>query len=252
MIVRKNGDRWEIIKQHDHAYLSFQLACHWRRDAFPYPALKQDVLYAIRHHDRAWIPLDQQIVWNVAEQKPYDFIDYPLQEKLQAYSRGIDQVEEQTSYGAILCSMHYVSFFSSDKGNDPDISSFLLHEQERRRRLISSLTIDSLEDAMTCHYRILQFCDDLSLYATLNPPGVKKSEEIDWFKDGFRQEFCFAPRGMTAEWLTDMDIQVKPFPFSTEFEVEIQVLRVAPESSQSSVEWKSVSNKNRIFRFAPG
>ncbi|QTN01224.1 DUF3891 family protein [Sediminibacillus dalangtanensis] len=252
MIVRREGDQWEIIKQHDHAYLSFQIASHWKRDAFPHPDLKQDVLYAIRHHDRAWIPLDQQVVWNAADQKPYDFTNYPLEEKLLAYSRGIDQVAEQTTYGAILCSIHYASFFATNKENNPTISSFLYHEQERRRRLTSSLTVDSLEDVIHSHYRILQFCDDLSLYATLNPPGASKSEEIEWFKEGFRQEFCFAPQGMTAKWLTDTDIQVKPYPFSSEFEVEVPTVRVSRDPSQAVVEWKNGYNDQRVFRFSAG
>ncbi|SDM39654.1 DUF3891 family protein [Sediminibacillus halophilus] len=252
MIVRREDDQWEIIKQHDHAYLSFQIASHWKSDAFPHPALKQDVLYAIRHHDRAWIPLDQQIVWNVAEQRPYDFTDYPLEEKLLAYSRGIDQVAEQTPYGAILCSIHYASFFATNKGGSPRIAAFLHHEQERRQRLASSLTVASLEEAIQSHYRILQFCDDLSLYATLNPPGAKKSEEIGWFRDGFRQEFRFAPHGMMAQWLTDSDIQVKPFPFISEFEVKVPAARVSLESSQAAVEWVNGSNDYRIFRFSSG
>lgn len=70
------------------------------------------------------------------------------------------------------------------------------------------------------HYRLLKFCDELSLYVCMNKPGVKKKDEIDLFKEGFEGTEMFNSKGekpIQAEWVDEETIQITSFPFKTEF-----------------------------------
>lgn len=70
------------------------------------------------------------------------------------------------------------------------------------------------------HYRLLKFCDELSLYVCMNKPGVKKKDEIDLFKDGFEGTEMFnseEEKLIQAEWVDEETIRITPFPFQTEF-----------------------------------
>lgn len=115
MIVTQRNEQWlELTEQHEHAFLSYEIAKHWHRNLFPYPDRREEVLLAIREHDRAWIPLDKKVTFHAKELYPHDFIHFPLQTKLDAYRRGVDEVEAQSAYAAILCSLHFCSFFSKE------------------------------------------------------------------------------------------------------------------------------------------
>ncbi|SDK23784.1 DUF3891 family protein [Sediminibacillus albus] len=235
MIIKKLNGKLEIIKQQDHAYLSYQIANHWNKEEFPYPELKQEVLFAIRHHDRAWLSLDRELTWNEQKNRPFDFTDYPLTEKLQAYSQGINEVEECSPYGAILCSLHYSSFFKNNQ--EAEAAVFWQEERKRRQRLGAEVNIHNLEAKIERHVTLLQFCDDLSLYSAMNTPGISKKNELSWFQNGFRQRFSFAPNGMEAAWLDEKQIQVQPFPFEAPFTVRLPFKQTSLNRSEAEGDW---------------
>lgn len=245
MILRAKENEWEIIKQDDHAFLSWQTAVNWNPDYFPFSGQKEDVLLAIRQHDRAWIPLDQSIRWNPEKNLPYDFTNYPVKEKLAAYKRGIDETEEISPYAAVLCSRHYSSFFSSGKNGQPVIDHFLQKEDLRREEIHSRLDLDN--EQVAAHVKLLQFCDDLSLYICLNPPGVKKKNEFPWFKQGFRQTFPFAPEGMKAWWKDEQTIELDPFPFTGKTEMNLIFYNVEKGTGAERFEqkWKQALPEKR-------
>ncbi|WP_077623861.1 DUF3891 family protein [Sediminibacillus massiliensis] len=225
MIVNHVGKEIELIKQHEHARLSCMIAEHWQKEHFPSSDYREDILYAARHHDRAWIPLDQELLWNPQTNSPYDFTSYPFQEKLSAYTNGIDEVEAETAFGAILCSKHYSSFFQKKKDQPAMIDRFLEQENARQNRLRQQVGIHN-ENQLEQAFKLLQFCDDLSLYACMNAPGTAKADEVPWFREGFRQRFSFAPHGLMAEWMNEQDIRVTPFPFKQIFAYEIPFKKI--------------------------
>ncbi|WP_226582409.1 DUF3891 family protein [Halobacillus litoralis] len=228
MIVIEKEHHFTMIPQHDHADISAQIVAHWKNNFLLRSKLREEADWAIRQHDRAWIPLDQSPKWNEDKNRPYSFIDYPLKEKLAAYQRGIEEVAGQSLYAGMLCSMHYASFFPKDS-KDPFILSFLDKEKERQRELYGWMEMDIPYDIYDLHFRRLQFCDDLSLYVCMQEPGTPKEREISWFKNGFRQSFDFAPEGMIAHWVDDSRVSVQPFPFERSFEIDIPFRNVSKD-----------------------
>ncbi|MRH45160.1 DUF3891 family protein [Aquibacillus halophilus] len=216
MIIRHTPKYLELTNQHEHAYISYEIAQHWKTDYYPYPKRKSEVNYAIRNHDCAWIPLDKHLLWNKEKNEPYDFVSFPLHTKLNAYHNGIREVEKETKYGAILCSLHYTSFLSKES-DDNGINKFLEKEQQYRMYLLQQLNLNQTDEQILQHLDLLQFCDDLSLYICLNKPGARKEEEFPWFRDGFRQKFLFAANGMKADWISEDKIKLDPFPFEIPF-----------------------------------
>lgn len=233
MIVIEKDQHFIMIPQHDHAAVSGELVDHWKNNFLLRSKLREEADWAIRQHDRAWIPLDQEPEWNEDEQCPYSFIDYPLKEKLRAYQRGIHEVAEQSLYAGMLCSMHYASFFSEDN-KDPLVQTFLSEEKERQNELFERMEMDVPYDVYDLHFRRLQFCDDLSLYVCMQEAGTPKEEEVSWFKNGFRQSFDFAPKGMIAHWVDEGNVSVTPFPFEKTFTVEIPFRSVSKEAIQKN------------------
>lgn len=241
MIIQEKETEWEIIKQHDHAFVSWQAAVNWNPSFFPYDSRREEVLLAIRNHDRAWIPLDDQSRWNEKKEEPYGFTTYPLEDKLAAYRKGIDETEEMSAYSALLCSMHYSSFFPEKESNPDNLKQFLEDEKQRRKNIHGHLKQELTNEEVTEHLKMLQFGDDLSLYICLNSPGVRKEDEFPWFRDGFRQRFSFAPSGIKAAWSNESIIELSPFPLLEETEITVPVYHIKKTSNKETFlnYWKS-------------
>ncbi|MFD2923916.1 DUF3891 family protein [Halobacillus naozhouensis] len=220
MIVQQQGNQFLMMKQHDHAQISGELALQWKQKYLLRSKLREEADWAIGQHDRAWIPLDERPTWNEEKQQPYTFIDYPLEEKLAAYQRGIEEVAVESKYAGMLCSLHYQSFFSKDS-EDQRIHAFIDNEERRREQLREAMKVEVPKDLYHTHFERLQFCDDLSLYICMQEPGVSKANELSWFKDGFRQSFDIAPDGIMPYWQDKEHVVLDPFPFETTFQVAI-------------------------------
>jgi hypothetical protein len=221
MIIRETGQTFICIAQHDHAYISGQLSEYWKEGFFRESARKEDVLLAIYQHDRGWINLDNTPAWDELSCKPYSFVGYPQEQKLAHYIQGIDEVEAENPYAAILCSMHYASFIS--KHSLPE-SVFLEHEEARQIRLKKQVRIDSAEKQilLAYHFHLLQLFDDLSLYICIHEPGVAKENEHPFFRSGFKNTDYFAftaGHKIKASWKNNQNITVSPFPLTKEVEV---------------------------------
>ncbi|KHE72135.1 DUF3891 family protein [Halobacillus sp. BBL2006] len=231
MIVQERENEFLLIEQHDHAQISGQMVLEWKKNFLLRSKLREDADWAIAQHDRAWIPLDKNPKWNDEENRPYSFIDYPLTEKIAAYQRGIEEVASQSLYAGMLCSMHYLSFFSEDS-KDPEIRQFISEEKKRQEDLFEAMAMDVPKDIYLLHFKRLQFCDDLSLYVCMQEPGIPKEEEVSWFRNGFRQSFDFAPDGIMSHWVDEKQVSLKPFPFERPFEVQIPYRLVSKTTIQ--------------------
>ncbi|MGN7312360.1 DUF3891 family protein [Alkalicoccobacillus gibsonii] len=224
MIIRKQDQMFHCIRQHDHAYISGEIAKHWIEP------VSESVLTGVYEHDRAWIPLDEKVRVATNQQMPYDFISFPLEWKLAAYTKGVDEVEVHSPYSAFLCSKHYCSFFSGSITSEPGVSEFLTHEENRQQSILNTLEVSPSASERSQDFTLLQFCDDLSLYICMNPPGIRKSDEVSWFKNGFAQLFPFAPKGIQAEWKTESEIMLEPFPFKESLTLTFSVYELPSDT----------------------
>ncbi|MGA9290273.1 MAG: DUF3891 family protein [Anaerobacillus sp.] len=236
MIVYENGDSFVMISQHDHALLSGQFARGLKEAYWPNLLAHEDVLLAIKEHDRGWIPLDEVPFWNDRRQAPYSFLDFPLATKLTFYQKGIEEIGSQTSYGAYLCSKHYQSFFNGANSNQ----AISFYNSEESRQINLRETFEIPESLLTFHFQLLQFCDDLSLYACFQEPGVSKEDEISWYRNGFPQPFYFLKNDekVMAHWLTQDRIGISHPLFNKEQSFEVQIKRV----SKADISTEGIAN----------
>ncbi|GAA0467464.1 DUF3891 family protein [Alkalibacillus silvisoli] len=226
MIVTSFYDHFKMMAQHDHALVSGELASQWSSSIFEGTVYRNEVEYAVSQHDCAWIPLDREPLWNKEKGQPHSFIDFPLQPKVEHYEQGINQVEDHSEYAALLCSLHYTSFFDRNS-LDPTISNFISREMSRQNQIKKILKAQVPEKYIDFHFHLLQFCDDLSLYMFLNEPGTSKEEETPMFKEGFRQRFNGITGEIKAKWLDEQSVAVTPNPFANPFKVEIAYKQVS-------------------------
>ena len=194
-----------LIEQHDHGLASGEFARHWAGRIRP----REAALYAIANHDVAWREPDREVRWNDEAGRPHSFVDYPVGPKLRAYAEGIDLIESQNPYAAYLCSMHYGSFMQGA----PEEVAFAESEAGRRRRIEANLSDEEME-SLDYDFRLLQLCDDLSLFVCLNEPGVN---DHPWYRDGFG----FMGTRLAPVWEDERTLRLEPNPFSEPFAVRI-------------------------------
>lgn len=207
MIVRKLTDAFLLIQQHDHGRISGEFARHWGTSLQP----ESPTLYAISEHDVGWRELDEEVRFAPETNEPYSFTDYPLEPKLRAYGNGLDRIEYEEPYAGYLCSMHYSSFVRDS--DEPVAIEFREKEATRRARIEAALPEKWLENA-EYNFRLLQLCDDLSLFVCLNEPG---ENTFPWYRDGFR----FLGEKITPVWQDEHTLSLTPDPFSEPFELAI-------------------------------
>jgi hypothetical protein len=231
MIVREHDMGLVMIEQHEHGKLAGDFAKRLRPDAAgmddPYAA---DFLLAVAEHDRGWMALDRKPLWNEETGKPYTFVDYPLSPKLEAYMQGLDEIEAMSPYAALICSLHFTSFTQQE--HEVLWQHFLRKEQKRRGRLQGELGLRPDDPLVNRHLRLLQLCDDLSLYICMNDPGVNKNDEHPWFREGFAHtEFLNDRDGspLIAQWYGREAVEVRPSPFTETFEISVPYRKLAKE-----------------------
>ncbi|WP_174727842.1 DUF3891 family protein [Mesobacillus harenae] len=231
MIVFEREQDFVMVTQHDHANVSGEVAEYWNEEDFPGLHRKNEVVLAVRQHDRGWINLDASPLWNSHDRKPYSFMDYPLEPKISSYKKGIDEVVEISGYAGLLCSLHYASFL--ENSTDPAGKQYWKEEIQRQQMLLKELEIEEntiQKKELNEHLDLLKFCDNISLYICLNKPGVDKANEHPFYRNGFPQKFAFAQfHRIIPEWTNQETIKLSTFPLTTDLHVSLPFKAVQKE-----------------------
>lgn len=207
MIVRERPESFVLIEQHHHGMVSGEFARHWAAEV----PMREAALYAVANHDVGWRELDATVRWNEETGRPYSFMDYPAEPKLRAYANGLDHVQAHSPYAACLCSMHYGSFVR-DARREPE-ASFEEAEAARRRCIEASLSEEEIS-GLEHNFRLLQLCDDLSLFVCLNEPGRNDYPH-------YRSGFGFMGARLEPVWENERTLRLDPNPFSEDFGIGV-------------------------------
>ncbi len=208
MIVRDRPDSFLLFGQHEHALAAGKFALRWSERPRPF----ESTLYAVANHDLAWREPDREVLWNEGKDRPYSFVDYPLDLKLAAQRRGIDLVEAHDPYAGFLCSMHYARFLLESKR--PEEVEFREREMARQERLREGIGPEELEN-LERNFSLLRVCDGLSLFLCLNEPGG--GDRPPPYPGGFQ----FEGTRFEVVWEDERTLRLDPNPFTDEFEVAI-------------------------------
>jgi hypothetical protein len=228
MTVRESEHEIIMVSQHDHAQLSGDVARNFKNFFINDPYF-DDLLFAVYHHDIGWIRLDETPIWNDRKSVPFSFTDYPLLPKLIHYKYGLDQTENMNKYAGLLCSLHYSSFGIFQDSTVEECIEFTRHEERRQQRIITELNLTNHED-INKQFRLLQLCDVISLYVSLNRHEASKEQENLRYKDGFEYSELFNIEGgnnLVAEWLNDKEIKITPNPFEKSFTTSLRQKRIS-------------------------
>jgi hypothetical protein len=217
MIVREKADSYVLIEQHDHALASGEFAKYWAREPRPL----ESTLYAIAHHDVAWLEPDARVRWNEEGGRPYSFVDYPPEPKIRAYAGGLDWLEERDPYAACLCSMHYETLVRH-LGRSEAEASFAEAESRRQERLRAGMSGEELEN-LEYNLGLLRLCDGLSLFVCLNEPG---SED---YPPPYPGGFELSGERFAPIWEDRRTLRLEPNPFSGTFNLTIPYLVVGKD-----------------------
>lgn len=211
MIVRQRGKHFVLTNQHQHGLMSGVFAENLEQTIRPW----EETMYAIANHDVGWTELDTQVLWNEEQNRPYSFMDYPLKPKLSAYTDGITQVETNSIYAGYLCSKQCSYFL--EKTDDPFAEQFIEKERMRRQRMRKYLSQEEKQYLLD-NFRLLRFCDDLSLSLCLNEPG---EQSHPWYHNGIQY------KGQKFQWIwEDTDkLRLAPNVFDDTFSIQIPYQR---------------------------
>ncbi|MGG3469761.1 DUF3891 family protein [Neobacillus pocheonensis] len=235
MIIRERDHSYIMITQHDHAKISGEIVRNWKEKYFEGIDRKEEVVLGIFEHDRGWIEPDAAPLWNRNKQKPYSFMDFPLDLKVEFYKKGINEVEKMSLYASLLCSLHYVSFLQYEE--DPIGTKFVEEEITRQLHLLKMCGIlgkMGKEKQLQYHLSILKFCDNLSLYICLNEPGAIKDKKHHFFQDGISPSFTFANnKPIQVKWADQETVSLSVFPLKKQVEVTLKFKEVKKEAIKS-------------------
>lgn len=238
MIIRREPEGLYLFAQDDHAKVSGEMASFWGNDDFKplSDEYREAVILAARMHDCGWRRADRQILLNPAGE-PYDFVAYPLAERLSVYRQGVDEVEREHAYAALLCSLHYARFIQAMRsltGREKEQARMYLHsEAERRRRLVMQLAHSStpaafrpdgqMDELTEYHFALLRLWDLLSLLLCMTTPGSRPDTWGAWFARGEigMPASPGAERIVRVRWHGNDRILLEPFPFSAPFQVTL-------------------------------
>ncbi|WP_161524686.1 DUF3891 family protein [Alteribacter lacisalsi] len=248
MIVRQDEEGLSFFEQDRHAHLSGVFAAAWNEDLFAGTAWKDSVCLAVTQHDRGWASLDREIVTDGEKGMPLSFTDYPLKRKISVYKSGVDELLRMDPYSALLVSLHYASFFKGKR--DPDGTAFMISEQRRQQQIRKHLGANGpSEEALSFHFDLLQLCDNLSLYLCMNRWGVKKEDEMPWFKNGFPQRLApLRGRVMEAKFNSANTVTISPYPFlkdAVSVTIPYKYVRMKDVNTTGSKVW------NKAYERAP-
>jgi hypothetical protein len=209
MIVRETKTGFLLIAQHDHGLASGEFAKRFSEGWLGGPPPSEDAIFAVQNHDVGWRRLDSEVSWNEDKGRPYSFVDYPPEEKMAAYTEGLDFVEARSPYAGLLCSAHYGSFV--ERSEIPVEVRFREKEKARRARIGAS---PGAPETFERDFRLLQLCDDLSLFVCLNEPG---GEVHPWHEGGFE----FSGRRFHPVWEDERSLRFEPNPLCGGFDLSL-------------------------------
>lgn len=208
MIVRERYDSFLLFGQHEHALMAGEFARRWGESPTPFDS----TVYAVANHDLAWLEPDREVLWNEEKDRPYSFVDFPLERKLPAQKKGIDLVEDHDPYAGYLCSMHYARFLLDARR--PEEVAFREGEYDRQEGIEKSLSEEEQQN-LERNFGFLRLCDGLSLFLCLNEPGGGDSPPP------YPGGFVFEGTRFEPFWEDDRMFGLDPNPFSESFSVEI-------------------------------
>ena len=167
VLLRRDGDDVIAIGQPAHAGLSGQLARAWGNGRFGAVEPWEEVCLAAEQHDAGMAEWERRPTLNPETGLPRSFMELPLGEHLEIWSRAAPLVLSQSRYAALLVSMHGTALYERrdldrmPSGDVERVRAFLGGQRALQERLLASLGADRAR--VRRNQRLVWAWDSLSL-----------------------------------------------------------------------------------------
>jgi hypothetical protein len=176
MIVRDDGDHWQVVLQPDHAALAGAIAAAWGGGAgLVAPDRLSSVVRACAHHDDGWLAWERMPTRD-ADGAPKTFFKVPTSRQMDFYRGVIATLDDVDPYAALLTSMHACGLYGADFGWTmtpvapaylADAARFVAEQARSHRARRQELGVDRDEVAYAFH--LMQVADRVSLHLCMRP-----------------------------------------------------------------------------------
>jgi hypothetical protein len=244
MLVQKRTGSLRLIRQHDHALASGEMAAAWiGNDAAPAP-LGAAAILGVALHDIGWMGADRRPRFDAATGSVVGFETFPRADRAVFYSEGLELMERVHPYAGLLGALHYVAF--------PMPDDFVARESQRKERLMRQFAASPAEAGRILEdYALLVQFDDLSLFVCLTgplslaPPAWLDADRVGEGADGVAR---------TLTWRDEHTLAIAPFPFRGELELAIPC-RDLPDRFESEAtlheSWERTAEGRHRVRLVP-
>ncbi len=271
--------RWQLIKQIEHARLSFELAKAWgnenvspllcsqEEESHPlYPA-RQEFIKAVLHHDDGWSSWGNDSEIDPEHGRPYSFTEMPTEASQRIWSESIRLCKAIGPLASWVVASHFSALQSKQDDDYPQWTAWLETVDADRKKALALWREQSethTEQLANHCLDWLQAFDWMSLWLCCQCPAkqhdaigsplvVGGKKAIGWKGLGASTgwpEIIFMPiKEMTAEG--ERILKVSPWPFATEeLPLEIGAESVAIGNYQA-IEEKDKGSQNLAWRFVP-
>jgi hypothetical protein len=181
MLLRPEGDATICIGQPAHAFLSGQLAAHWR------PKPSDEVILAATQHDAGMADWDAAPELNPETGLPQSFMEMDLSTHLRLWSHAPHRVLPQSRYAALLVSMHGTALYEMRRRKDAAILRYLDEQRALQARLGEGLDGEEM----------------------------RRNQQLLWAWDFLSLGLCLRWEGRSVNGLTLEADTVDPWPFAT-------------------------------------
>ena len=186
MLLRKHAEGVIAVSQPAHAWVSGQLARHWRETDFI--GVREEVCLAAEQHDIGFLGWEQAPTLNPSTGLPYTFMEMPRELHLEIWTRGIQQMLRFGRYPALLVSRHFTGLTQRNgpcgtRHEERLTRQFLQQQEEFQASLETSLANDfyygeySSEEVLRHHQQLVSLWDWMSL---LLCHGLERPQTVAW------------------------------------------------------------------------
>jgi hypothetical protein len=187
MLRMESETGWWLITHSDHAHLAGDFAAAWGNAKFRSPEPRARVLKGIACHDDGWVTRDAHpSITRLGKPSAFStelvgkysaFEEIDLEEYLAVRDRAVRIIADEDPYAGLLISKHTYNLLTAHADRStiaPDglklLDAFLERQREYQSELHAKIAqdralseVESTEQTIEEHFRLLQACDNLSL-----------------------------------------------------------------------------------------
>ncbi|MBI3837286.1 MAG: DUF3891 family protein [Planctomycetia bacterium] len=170
----ENSGRWILIPQIDHARLAGRLAEHWGAGLFAPLVPRDDLLWAVYHHDDGWREWDETPEVDPMRGRPRSFVEMALDDSLEIWDASIRSAERAGKLQGLVVAGHFcallrrASAWNNDEPARPAVQRFLDNYESMmpswQRSWQAENPLENTPERARQALAQLQFFDSLSLW----------------------------------------------------------------------------------------